>query len=451
MKNAHAYRDTIPFDVPAATRLVRPSSAAKTLARIMAVASTIILLGLFALPWQQNSQARGRVIAFAAIDRQQNIDAPVEGRIVKWLVQEGDKVREGQEIVEIADNDPAILDRLGDEKEAIEARIDAAKSRVVAVDARIDALMGSRASALSAAESRVRMARDRVRAAEQTVLSAEAARRTADLNMDRLKKLHEEGLQSKRALELAELDLVRTSTDLDRARAALAAARSEEIALASDQVKVGNDMTASINDANATKATALAEIANGAAELARMEVRMARQATQRVTAPRAGAIFRIVAKQGGDFVKSSDTLAILVPDTDDRAVELWIDGNDINLVRVGRKVRLQFEGWPAVQFSGWPSAAVGTYGGHVAIVDALDDGQGRFRVVVTPDPTDHTWPDVELLRQGTRANGWVLFDRVSLGYELWRQYNGFPPEWPASSADLGQGKGGKGGEKGGKK
>ena len=31
------------------------------------------------------------------------------------------------------------------------------------------------------------------------------------------------------------------------------------------------------------------------------------------------------------------------------------------------------------------------------------------------------------MRQGVRANGWVMLSRVRLGYEIWRQLNGFPP------------------------
>lgn len=138
---------------------------------------------------------------------------------------------------------------------------------------------------------------------------------------------------------------------------------------------------------------------------------------------------RVVTKQGGELVKPGDVLAVLVPDTQERAVELWVNGNDIPLVTPGRSVRLQFEGWPAIQFAGWPSVAVGTFGGTVAFVDAADDGNGRFRIVVVPD-REEPWPATRFLRQGTRANGWVLLDRVRLGYELWRQFNGFPPQRP---------------------
>jgi hypothetical protein len=89
-------------------------------------------------------------------------------------------------------------------------------------------------------------------------------------------------------------------------------------------------------------------------------------------------------------------------------------------------VRLQFEGWPAVQFGGWPSVAVGTFGGEVALVDATDDGKGKFRVLVVPTEGE-LWPSGAYLRQGVRANGWILMEEVPLGWELWRQFNGFPP------------------------
>jgi membrane fusion protein, adhesin transport system len=135
----------------------------------------------------------------------------------------------------------------------------------------------------------------------------------------------------------------------------------------------------------------------------------------------------VLAAQGGEQVKQGDTLAYLVPDTKDRAVELWVDGNDAAIVAEGRHVRLQFEGWPAVQFSGWPSVAVGTFGGRVAFVDPHDDGKGNFRVVVQPDGKHEPWPEPRFLRQGVRTNGWILLERVTLGFELWRRFNGFPP------------------------
>lgn len=414
--------------------LVRSRRTARTLRRLLLIGSVMVGLILAFTPWQQNSAASGRVIAYAALERQQPVDAPTEGRVLRWYVEEGQQVEAGDLLVELADNDATILDRLREEKAAAQSRVDAARARIVAVESRIDALKISRENAVEGAHARHRMARDRVLVAEQALTAAQAAYKAAELNQTRVQLLFDEGIQSKRALELADLEAVRTKTDVERASATLMAARTEEGALLADVRRVGSDGNASVSDANATKASALAEVASAAAEIARMEVRLARQTAQEVRAPRAGAVFRILAKQGGQYVKSGDALAILVPDTADRAVELWVDGNDINLVHPGRKVRLQFEGWPAVQFSGWPSAAVGTYGGRVAIVDSLDDGKGAFRIVVVPDG-EQPWPEWHMLRQGTRAYGVVLMERVSLGYELWRTLNGFPPEWRKPAVD----------------
>jgi hypothetical protein len=90
-------------------------------------------------------------------------------------------------------------------------------------------------------------------------------------------------------------------------------------------------------------------------------------------------------------------------------------------------VRLVFEGFPGVQFAGWPSVAVGTFGGTVDLVDATDNGQGAFRVLVLPDESEDPWPGDPYLRQGVKVNGWVLLNQVPLWYEIWRKLNGFPP------------------------
>ncbi|HRI65912.1 MAG TPA: HlyD family efflux transporter periplasmic adaptor subunit [Polyangium sp.] len=421
-------------------RLVRSPRLTRTIARLFGALLVIVAVALAFVPWQQNSSAHGRVIAFAPLERQQTVEAPVDGRVMHWHVREGDRVQEGAPLVDIADNDADLVSRLEREKEALRDRIEAARARTKAVGERIDSLESSRDSALQAATSRVRMAQDRVRSAGQAVVAAKATSKTAEQNLERQRSLFADGLTSKRTVELAELDAARALTEIERANAALSAARSEESALESDLMKIRNDASASINDASASRASAQGEIASAEAELARMEVRLARQLMQAVKAPRSGTVLRIVAKQGGEIVKAGEVLLSIVPDTDDAAVELWVEGNDVNLVAPGRTVRLQFEGWPAIQFSGWPSVAVGTYGGTVAFVDATDDGHGKFRVLVVPDHPD-AWPSKQYLRQGTRANGWVLLDRVSLGYELWRQFNGFPPSWPsASTTDKADGK-----------
>ena len=110
---------------------------------------------------------------------------------------------------------------------------------------------------------------------------------------------------------------------------------------------------------------------------------------------------------------------------DDVAVEMHVKAMDVPLLSKGRKVRIEFDGWPALQFSGWPSVSVGTFGGEVQVIDYVNTKPGEFRILVTPDKSDEKWP--EQLRVGSGIKGWVMLDDVPVWYEIWRQLNGFPP------------------------
>ena len=219
-------------------------------------------------------------------------------------------------------------------------------------------------------------------ALEKNLKAYESALKISRLNLERQRTLSKKGIVSRRDYELAQLEVNNYESEVSSARA----------------------------------------------KFSDMEVKLSRQLSQTVRADQDGILMRIYAPQGGVLVSQGERLAMLVPDTEDKAVQLYISGNDLPLVEPGRKVRLQFEGWPAVQFSGWPSVAIGTFGGVVKYVDHADDGQGNYRVLVFPDPDDAGWPSSRFLRQGVQTVGWILLDEVSLGWELWRQFNGFPKQ-----------------------
>lgn len=415
--------------------------AARVLAHLL-----LVLLGgtavlLVVTPWQQNVAGTGRVIAYNPAERPQNVEAPIEGRIVRWHVVEGTAVEKGDPLVDLSDIDGGILDRLAEERDSVLRTIDATEKRIRSVEERIAGLGRTQTTGVEAADLRVRMSIERVDAADRALAAARAARVTADLNLERQRALAARGLASTRAVELAELDAAQRTADVDRAAATLNAARHEQASLDQESLRTDADGDTRIDEAWASHASAVSDVARARGELARIDVRLARQQTQRVLAPVAGTVWRVVARQSGEMLKSGAPLVVLVPRTSHTVVELFLDGNDVPMVSPGRTVRLQFEGWPALQFSGWPSVAVGTFGGRVLLVDATDDGLGKFRVLVEPDPSDDPWPSAQYLRQGVRANGWVLLDVVSLGYELWRQFNGFPPV-VALDAPKGTGAGG---------
>lgn len=413
-----------------AMQLVPPVTGPRRLAWWLLVLFLAMLVFVAFSPWQQNLPGAGRVVALTPVERQQNVEAPVDGRVVKWHVIEGTRVKEGDPIVDISDNDPEIIVRYQREVDAMRTRLAEARNRELAQQQAILGLDGSRRSALDAAQSRIQMAIERVRAAERAQEAAQATLSTAKLNLDRHKDLLPFGLVSTRMVELAQLGYDQAVADLDRAKASLNAARQDRTALEADRVKIENDFKTSIDTAKSSLAAARQEIASSLAALQPVEIRLSRQNTQSVTAPRDGIILRLLAQPGSEMLKAGDPVAILVPESQSTVVELWVHGNDMPLITAGDKVRLQFEGWPAVQFVGWPSVAVGTFGGVVTLVDATDNGLGKFRLLVAADTSDQPWPARRFLRQGVRANGWVLLRQVPLWWELWRQFNGFPPSLP---------------------
>jgi len=211
------------------------------------------------------------------------------------------------------------------------------------------------------------------------------------------------------ALRTAEIDLRRTRELLEQG---LAVAREREQA----QIRVEERRAA---------------VADAAAALSRIDVSLSRQSVQVVRAPRDGIILRVDAGDSATMVDAGQRVATFVPNGVKRVVEIFIDGRDVALVREGAPVRLQFEGWPAVQFSGWPSVSVGFFDGEVVAVDPSAQADGRFRILVgEPDDAREPWPEARFVRFGARARGWVRLETVSVGYELWRQLNNFPPDFP---------------------
>lgn len=399
----------------------------RILTRLLMALLLIVAVGLFIIPWQQNISGQGRVVAFDPNERQQVLQSRIDGRVRKVHVVEGDLLREGDPIIEITDNDPEILVRLQDQKTALLNKRNAGSDSVDRLAGAIAATRREADAAIEAARNNLEAATQKVRAARQKRAQIEAELDQVAINFGRQEQLHKDGLASRYDLEIAERSHKTALAKLQEAEADVEATIQDE---AAKRAKIGEveakyDSTIQKSESELEKGRgSLAEIDK---ELRELDIKLNRQQNQLVTAPRDGTVFRVLANREAEFVKAGAPLVVFVPTTDRRSVELWVDGNDQPLIRSGDKVRLQFEGWPAVQFAGWPSVAVGTFGGVVELIDSHDDGKGRFRLLIAPDVADAPWPKGQFLRQGVRANGWVLLRQVPLWYELWRQLNAFPP------------------------
>ncbi|MBK9143663.1 MAG: HlyD family efflux transporter periplasmic adaptor subunit [Candidatus Melainabacteria bacterium] len=399
-------------------------------------------LCLIFVPWQQTVSGRGKVVIFHPMQRPMNLEAAIPGRIKMWFVRDGQWVNRGDPIVELLEVDekflaPNQLEQMRNQRQAYIAKMEAARCRANSLQEQLEDLKVSRKAAVGSADRKTSQAGDRLEAAKLAVTAAKQNLKTSELNFNRVSALHEKGLRSRRDLELSELELIKSRTDLERAEASLEVSRKDTQVASLDLSKTDADTSAQLNGIEASYNSALETVATTQGELRKLEVEIshleARIPQRLIRAPIDGRIVRLLKAGAGETVQAGTKVAVIAPNTTDLAAELLLDGNDAPLVLPGRPVRLQFAGWPAVQFTGWPSVAVGTFAGRVAVVDAVDDGTGKFRIIVVPDEEsvekndDQPWPGPHYLRPGSEAQGWVMLNTVSLGFELWRQFNGFPP------------------------
>ncbi len=409
----------------AITNAQTPSYVGKTVKWLLITFFLLPCLMLF-LPWQQNIRATGSVTAFSANERKQTVDAPITGLITKWHVQEGSAVKKGDLLLEMTDVDPNFQGRLQQQRDNLSQKLAAKTLEFNAYQTQVQNLITARDSKVASAEYKLATAKQKVLSSNEALLSAQATLDAANLQFERLQGLFNEGLVSKRELELAERDQIISTRNVNSATANQQAAKAEERAAQVEIQQIRADAQSSINSNNATLNKIKGEIADSQNSLTSSEISLARQSAKLI-APRDGTVFRIPVNTSSEIVSSGQPLLVVVPKTQSRAVELLVDGLDAALILPGSIVRLEFEGWPAILFSGWPQVTIGTFGGKVAFVDPIDDGTGKFRVMVIPDERVQKWPSDRFLRQGVATNGWILLNEVTIGYEVWRVLNGFPP------------------------
>jgi HlyD family secretion protein len=183
-----------------------------------------------------------------------------------------------------------------------------------------------------------------------------------------------------------------------------------------------NKAESDLNNTLAEQFETQADLAKLRNELSNMEIRSQQYF---ILAPQSGYVVKATQAGIGETIKEGDPVCTIMPQSDDVAVEMYVKAMDVPLISKGRKVRIEFDGFPALQFSGWPSVSVGSFGGEVEVIDYVNSKPGEFRILVIPDKEDEKWP--KQIRNGSGTQGWVMLDDVPVWYEIWRQLNGFPP------------------------
>lgn len=395
-----------------------------------------VLIFILFVPWTQNINTSGIVTTQFQEQRPQQINSIIPGKIIKWWVKEGDFVQKGDTIVELADTkddylDPRLIERTNDQ-------LIAKKQKVEFYDNKITNIKGQIVAIEEGFKLKEAAIRNKIQQLERKILidSAELAAANVDLQVgtnqyNRAGKMLNDGI-------ISLVDYERRTQSFNKAKAGFQEKQQKFLNTKQDVLIARIDLNTlkqDVNDklfklkgdianSNTEKSSVIAEVAKNENELSNYRIRGSQKW---LLAPQTGQIIK--AKKAGinEIVKEGEMIVEIVPNSFLYAVELFVKPMDLALINKGQDVRLQFDGYPAIVFSGWPNSSYGTFAGKISAIETNRNENGQFRVLIIPDQKEKNWPSN--LKIGTGAQGFALLNDVPIWYELWRQLNGFPPDF----------------------
>ena len=402
-----------------------------------------VLIVVLFLPWTQNIISRGYVTSLYPEQRPQAIVSLISGRIDQWYVREGQFVKKGDTILNISEIkdeyfDPQLLTRTEEQIMAKESAVQSYMEKVKALDAQIDALNQNLKLKLEQAKNKLKQAKLKVVADSIDLTAAGTNYDIAVAQLDRMETLYDQGLKSKTELEARRSKLQENQAKLISMESKLLSSRNDVINAEVEINSIRAEFRDKLAKSESEKFATLSNMYDAEATVSKMQNQLSNYSIRRgfyfITAPQDGYITQAIATGIGETIKEGEEILTIMPASYQLAVEMYVKPLDLPLIEKGQDIRIQFDGWPAIVFSGWPGVSTGTFGGTVVAIDNFANTEGKYRILVAPDPEAVDWPGG--LRVGAGAKAFALLKDVPIWYELWRQINGFPPDYYKSESNI---------------
>lgn len=401
----------------------------------VAVIFLILIIVMF-LPWTQNIRTRGAVTTLLQEQRPQQVNALISGSVVKWHIKEGDYVKAGDTIAQLAEIrqeylDPALVDRTREQLVAKQQSVEFYKGKINATGNQMSAMQSSAELKRSQLQNKLQQIRLKIQSDSMEVAAAANELSIATQQLNRQRSLHDSGLVSLTQLEQRNQAYQNALAKKISAENKYANTRQDYTITQIEMNSVVQEYAEKVSKAESDRMQALSEMASSQGDMAKLQNQhtnyVIRNGMYYITAPQDGQITQAGKAGIGEVVKEGELIVEIVPDDIDYAVELFVRPVDLPLVSKGQQVRFLFDGFPAVVFSGWPEASYGTFAGIITAVENSAGENGLFRILVTEDRSHKPWP--KQLRVGTGVQAMALLENVPVWYELWRNINGFPPDF----------------------
>lgn len=391
---------------------------------------------LMFIPWTQNIKAKGTITTLYQDQRIQEMNSAISGRIVKWFVKEGQFVKKGDTLVQLAEIKPEYLDpnlipRMNQQVASKVNAIQYYKDKVATADKQVQALQQSQSIKQKQLNNKLQQLQRKLEGEQ-----AEFASVNNDVNLskdqfERQQRLYEQGLVSQTQLQQRNQSYQQAVAKKVIAENKIAQTQQEINTLQLEQIATVQEYTEKISKAQGEQFQSMSQIAASEGDVAKLENQTTnytlRNGMYFILASQDGQIVRANKGGLGEVVKEGEKIASIVPKASNYCAEIFIRPVDLPLIQIGQKVRLLFDGFPAIVFSGWPENSYGTFGGRVVAYEHTISENGMFRVLVAQDPNDRPWP--QQLKMGSGAQSIALLKDVPIWYELWRNINGFPPDY----------------------
>lgn len=403
--------------------------------KLLLVFAIIVIIILF-LPWTQNITGQGKVTTLKPNQRPQTIQSQIPGRIEQWFVQEGDYVKKGDTILRISEVkseyfDDKLVERTNDQRVAKASSVVAYGGKVEALNRQIQALNNEQQLKLQQSKNKLLQAHLKVKSDSIDFEAAKTNLEIAKRQFNRIETLQNEGLKAMKDVEEKRLKLQETEAKLISQENKLLASINEIINAEVEISRIKASYIDKISKAQSDMFTAQSSQFDAEAQVSKLENNYTnykiRNSLLYITAPQNGYINKALIGGIGEAFKEGEQLVSIMPAYYDLAIDTYVRPIDLPLIHLNEKVRVQFDGWPAIVFSGWPNVSYGTYGARVVAIENFISDNGKYRILLAPDPEDHSWPTA--IRVGSGAKTIALLEDVPIWFELWRQINSFPPNF----------------------
>lgn len=388
------------------------------------------------LPWTQNIKVKGNVTSLYQSQRPQQLNSPIPGRIIKWNVKNGDYVKKGDTLLqlsEIKDDylDPLLVQRTEQQVDAKKGVRDYYEAKVGTTKNQLEALNASRDLKLNQVKIKIIQLNSKL-IGEQAEL--EAAKNELKLSEDqfaRQKKMYDEGLVSLTQFQQRSISYQNSIAKKTAYENKVAQTQQEILNTQIEQNSVTQDYNEKLSKIEGERFQSMGQVEGSDGDIAKLQNQVAnykaRQGLYFIIASQDGQIVSLNKAGIGEVLKDGENIGTIVPTNVDYAVEIYIKPVDLPLVKEGQRVMSIFDGFPAIVFSGWPDSSYGTFAGRVVAVESNISANGMFKALIIEDKNEKRWPPK--IKMGTGVQGIAILNDVPIWYELWRNINGFPPDY----------------------